>query len=82
MKKFPYVVKIKGSGRDINITVRPKPVATKEQYIKAISSRINGIILKYGKKSNSFMTRMHIKKELTDALMDFHKKHMIKPLEK
>jgi hypothetical protein len=80
MKGFPYVIQIKKISKDeVDVKVRPQPIATKDEYIPVVAGKIQRMIMEFAGKANNGITRSKLKRELADALLDFHSQGMIRP---
>lgn len=75
---MPYTVTVKDNNGEIAVTVRPQPTATKDVYLPAIMARMQGILM--APRNNSVLGRGALKRELIDALTDFHAQSMIQPM--
>lgn len=78
---LPYKVTVTKNGKEVAVKVNPPPVATKDEFIKVVSARIEGLIVQSSSRSNSWSNRGKLRRELTEALRDFHNQGLIKPKE-
>lgn len=81
MMRFPYTVTVTTKNNDLNVSVVPSPVATKEEYIPVVAGTVQKLLMDDSIR-NTILGRAKLKKELTDALRGFHKQDMIKPKDK
>lgn len=77
---MPYKVTVTGKGNDMNVVIRPQPVAVKEELIQVVAGRFQKALIDEGIK-NTMFGRKKLKAELEAILLDFHKQGLIHPKE-
>ena len=77
---MPYKVKVTGNGSDMQVTIRPQPIAVKEELITVVSGRFQKALMSPDIR-NTYLGRAKLKKELESILADFHAQKLIEPRE-
>lgn len=77
----PYKVTVTAKGNDITVNIEPKPVATSDDYLPMVTGRFQNIIVNNTPTANTILGRMRLKKQLNEALKEFHEQNLIKPKE-
>ncbi len=77
---FSYKVTVSGKGNDVNVTVRPQPVVTREAYTPVVTGTMQRILTATGVR-NTMLSRAKLKKDLIEALKSFHDQDMIRPVD-
>jgi hypothetical protein len=75
---IPYKVTVTGKDNDMNVVIRPQPIATKEEYITVVSGRFQKALMDSGIR-NTVSGRAKLKKELESILADYHSQGLIQP---
>lgn len=76
----PYKVKVTGNGNDVQVTIRPQPVAVKEELTPVIAGKFQKALMNPDIR-NTFVGRAKLKSELESILADFHAQKLIEPRE-
>ena len=76
----PYKVKVTGNGNDVQVTIRPQPVAVKEELTTVIAGKFQKALMSPDIR-NTYLGRAKLKKELESILADFHAQKLIEPRE-
>lgn len=79
--KIPYKVTVKGKGNDVNVSVYPQPIATKDEYIEHVATRVKDVIIANSMQTNNFFTRQRLKNQMISVLEQLHAQGYIKPKE-
>jgi hypothetical protein len=77
---MPYKVTITGKGNDMNVVIRPQPIAVKDELITVVAGRFQKALMNESIR-NTFTGRAKLKKELEDILADYHAQGLIQPRE-
>ena len=79
---FPYTVVVSKEGtNDVNVTVLPPPIATKDEYLTIVTGTFTRILTDTESLSNTPKGRETLRKKIVDALETFHRQGMIRPVE-
>jgi hypothetical protein len=76
----PYKVTVTGKGNDMNVNIRPQPIATKDELITVVAGRFQKALMSPDIR-NTILGRAKLKKELEAILADYHGQGMIRPKE-
>jgi hypothetical protein len=74
----PYKVSVTGKDNDMNVVIRPQPIATKDEYINVVSGRFQKALMSPDIR-NTMSGRAKLKKELESILEDYHAQGLIQP---
>lgn len=76
----PYKVTVTGKGNDMNVMIRPQPIAVKDELITVVAGRFQKALLSPDIR-NTVLGRGKLKKELESILEDYHAQGIIRPKE-
>lgn len=76
----PYKVTVTGKGNDMNVVIRPQPIAVKDELITVVAGRFQKALMDESIR-NTMTGRAKLKRELETILEDFHAQKMIRPKE-
>jgi hypothetical protein len=78
---MPYEVRITVKDNDMNVIIRPQPVAVEDKYVEVVAGRFQRVLMDESIR-NTHKGRAKLKAELEEVLEDFHNQKLIRPVEK